>query len=56
MSTKRRKPIPGICADAKTLGVNRQHLQYVLVGRRESKILKKRYAALQKKKQAESQA
>ncbi len=54
---KKRKfgpAIPGICADAKTLGVTRHHLWRVLHGQRESISLKKRYADLQAQKKKEA--
>lgn len=38
-----RHVIPGICADARRLGVSRMHLWAVLSGRRESEGLVKRY-------------
>lgn len=38
-----RHVIPGICADARRLGVSRKHLWAVLSGRRESDGLVKRY-------------
>lgn len=41
-----RKVIPGICADARELGVSRMHLWAVLSGRRESDGLVARYRAL----------
>jgi hypothetical protein len=48
--TARKNFTPGITADAKTLGVSRQHLFYVLSGRRTSKVLKQRYDELQAEK------
>lgn len=41
-----RKVIPGICADARRLGVSRMHLWAVLSGRRESVPLMRRYREL----------
>ena len=38
----------GIVADAKTLGVRREHLWQVLEGRRVSRVLSRRYSALKK--------
>lgn len=40
-----RHVIPGICADARRLGVSRMHLWAVLTGRRESEPLMRRYRA-----------
>ena len=52
-SGRKRKPgIPGICGDAKRLGVRREHLWMVLTGRRHSKPLIQRYHALQRVKRA----
>jgi len=48
---KRAPRIKGICADADTLGVTRQHLYEVLKGRRASKVLSRRYRELQRSKQ-----
>lgn len=48
-----RARIPGICEDAATLGVNRSHLYRVLTGRRQSRSLLERYAALQAAKQSD---
>jgi hypothetical protein len=44
------RKFPGITADAKTLGRNRQHLFEVLMGRRHSPVLLARYKALQAEK------
>jgi hypothetical protein len=54
MSKHPRPPIrfPGITADARRLKVTRIHLYLVLSGQRTSHRLLKRYAALQKKKEA----
>jgi hypothetical protein len=41
-----RHVIPGICADARSLGVSRMHLWAVLSGRRESAGLVRRYEEL----------
>jgi hypothetical protein len=41
---------PGICADARALGVSRIHLYYVLMGQRHSKSLTRRYRDLQRQK------
>ena len=38
-----RHVIPGICADARSLGVSRMHLWAVLSGRRKSAGLEERY-------------
>ena len=38
----------GICRAAETLGVTRVHLYLVLTGKRESRILKRRYAEYRK--------
>lgn len=45
----RRTRTIGICEDAKTLGVTREHLYRVLKGERRSKSLTKRYWQLQRK-------
>jgi len=47
MRRETRHVIPGICADARRLGVSRMHLWAVLSGRRESDGLVARYQALQ---------
>ena len=47
--TKRvKRKFWGICADAKTLGVTREHLWYVLTGRRRSRSLLLRYRGLKR--------
>lgn len=46
-----RSVIPGITADARTLGVTREHLWRVLKGKRESQRLILAYKKLQIKKQ-----
>lgn len=43
---------PGICEDAKALGVSRIHLYLVLTGQRMSHRLTSRYNALQQRKAA----
>lgn len=47
---EKRHVIPGICADAKKLGVSRMHLWAVLSGRRESDGLVARYRELQEER------
>lgn len=47
-----RSVIPGICRDAKRLGVSRMHLWAVLNGHRESEGLVRRYEALKQKENA----
>ena len=44
--TKAKKRYPGITRHAEQLGVRREHLWMVLTGRRESRSLRARYAAL----------
>jgi hypothetical protein len=46
---KRRVKFTGICADAKILGVSREHLYRVLIGQRTSQSLLKRYRELKGK-------
>jgi hypothetical protein len=48
--SRMRPRFPGIVADARALGVSRDHLWRVLVGDRQSLSLLKRYNALQSKK------
>jgi hypothetical protein len=45
---KRFIRFPGICADAKALGVHRIHLFLVLKGERDSEPLKRRYRQLKR--------
>jgi hypothetical protein len=47
---KRQVQFFGICADAKALGVSREHLYRVLTGRRTSQSLMKRYLELRSKR------
>lgn len=44
--TKSPKVFPGICLDARTLGVDRTHLWRVLIGQRSSSRLLAKYRAL----------
>ncbi len=46
ITTKSNIKFPGICRDAKKLGVERTHLYRVLTGKRISVSLMKRYKAL----------
>jgi hypothetical protein len=46
-----RTVFPGICRDARRLGVSRHHLWSVLSGRRESDVLLLRYAALKQQEE-----
>lgn len=50
-----RKVIPGICADARALGVSRMHLWAVLSGRRESDGLVRRYQELKAEDKTDGQ-
>ncbi len=47
--SKRRVRFVGICADARKLGVSREHLYRVLTGKRQSRLLLKRYLELKGK-------
>lgn len=51
-----RKRVPGVCDDAKRLGVSRQHLRSVLAGRRISRSLMDRYHALRRSKRRKEKA
>ena len=53
---KRKWVFRGITEDAEELGVSRQHLWFVLTGKRESKSLSRRYRALKAQQRREAVA